>query len=215
MIRKPFSIQKTVEVCLSQNPHSGIDEVFYLFHGYAQLPEYFIRHFEPFFKSNRLFVAPQAPNTLYVNGTSGRVGASWMTKHNRLADISDINSYLNQLHASVLSEISSNSQFNILGFSQGCAVALRWLYQSELKPKNIFIWGGALPHDLPLDIQREKLEASRLHIINGLQDPYLKEEVNLTEIRAVIDAHHIPYKWHTFEGGHHLDATTLEKLIGI
>ena len=42
MIRKPFSIQKTVEVCLSQNPHSGIDEVFYLFHGYAQLPEYFI-----------------------------------------------------------------------------------------------------------------------------------------------------------------------------
>lgn len=215
MNRKPFIIRKTVDVCYSQNLNSTIDDVYYLFHGYAQLPEYFIRHFEPFFKPNRLFVAPQAPSTLYVNGTSGRVGASWMTKHNREADISDINEYLNQLHDSIISEISPKAQFNVLGFSQGCAVALRWLYQSKLKPQNIFIWGGALPHDLPLQIQREKLEPSQLHIINGMQDPYLKEEVNLKEIRALIDSHNIPYQWHTFDGGHHLDTTTLEKLIGI
>lgn len=215
MIRKSFSIQKTVDVCFSQELHSEIDEVFYLFHGYAQLPEYFIRHFERFFRPNRLFVAPQGPSTLYIQGTSGRVGASWMTKHNRLNDIADINGYLNYLHESIKAHISPRATFNTLSFSQGCAVTLRWLYQSSLKPKNIFIWGGTLPHDLPLELQREKLAASQLHIVNGVNDPYLKDELHSGEIRRLFEDNHIPFEWHTFEGGHHLDAETLERLIGI
>lgn len=199
---------------LSQEPSLKTTQIWLLLHGYAQLPEYFIKHFELFFNDKNVFIAPQAMSTLYIHGTSGRVGASWMTKHNRLNDIDDTNAYLNALILDVKSQCSNDVQFNVLAFSQGCAVALRWFYQSNCVLNKMIIWGGTLPHDLPLDVQKEKLKEVDLHIVNGKDDPYLKEEVNLQEIRKVIDDAGIFYQWHMFDGGHHLDADTLQNLIG-
>ena len=56
-------------------------------HGYGQLVEYFKRHFVPLSQDTRAFLFPQGPHKFYLQGTEGRVGASWMTKEDRLIDI--------------------------------------------------------------------------------------------------------------------------------
>ncbi|MBK6951958.1 MAG: hypothetical protein IPH24_07885 [Crocinitomicaceae bacterium] len=66
-------------------------------HGYGQLASYFIQKFEFLDPENYYVIAPEGLHRFYLNGTSGRVGASWMTKENREDDITNYLLYLNAL----------------------------------------------------------------------------------------------------------------------
>ena len=95
-------------------------------HGYGQMAKFFIRKFQSAEELGYTIIAPQGLHKFYLEGTSGRVGASWMTKENREDDIQNYLIYLNAVH----SEISSEKNWDeivILGFSQGVATAFRWL----------------------------------------------------------------------------------------
>jgi len=63
-------------------------------HGYGQLVQFFARHFRSLVTEERAFVFPQGPHKFYLNGVHGRVGASWMTKDERLVDIANQRKYL-------------------------------------------------------------------------------------------------------------------------
>ena len=78
--------------------------VWFVAHGYGQLAAYFIRHFAPLTAADPhlVVVAPEGLSRFYLNGTGGRVGATWMTKEDRLAEIEDYVAYLNQLAATIL-----------------------------------------------------------------------------------------------------------------
>ena len=56
-------------------------------HGYGQLVQFFSRHFRDLANLHRAFIFPQGPHKFYLEGVHGRVGASWMTKEDRLVDI--------------------------------------------------------------------------------------------------------------------------------
>lgn len=212
MISKPYIVSKRAEACFSAEPSASTRKVWLLLHGYGQLARYFIRHFEPFFAPGTVFVAPEGLSHFYLEGTTGRVGASWMTKHEREREIADIAGWLDTLCEDIAAHTSAETQWNVLAFSQGCAVALRWLYASALLPSKVVLWGGALPHDIAMPRQQAWLSRTDLHIVNGTADPYLRS-VNLTDIRNVFESEQIPYTWHTFGGGHHLDTDMLKNLI--
>ena len=93
-------------------------------HGYGQLPEYFIRKFRPLAEAGWHVIAPEGAHRFYLQGTEGRVGASWMTKEARLDDIADQIVFLDALLGQLEEGMASGPRF-LLGFSQGVATALR------------------------------------------------------------------------------------------
>ena len=77
-------------------------EVWFVLHGYGQLAGRFLRHFDPIDDGSRLVVAPEGLSRFYVSENSAeRVGATWMTKEDRLAEIDDYVRYLDAVYAAV------------------------------------------------------------------------------------------------------------------
>src|SRR5688572_22997918 len=72
-------------------------DIWLVLHGYGQLAEYFIRNFKPIQHPTNFFIAPEALSRFYVNETTGRIGATWMTKEDREHEIADYLMYLDTI----------------------------------------------------------------------------------------------------------------------
>src|SRR5690606_41470350 len=83
---------------------SKADTIVFALHGYGQLVSYFIKKFNTLNPEKYFIVAPEGLHRFYLNGSSGRVGASWMTKEDRENDIKDYINYLNHLWDSIQTE---------------------------------------------------------------------------------------------------------------
>ena len=70
----------------------------YVLHGYGQLARYFIKKFTKLPAKGIHVTAPEGLHRFYLEGSSGRVGASWMTKEDRETDIANYIQVLNALH---------------------------------------------------------------------------------------------------------------------
>ena len=69
--------------------NNNTSDIWIVCHGYGQLASFFIRKFQDLDAPNRFIIAPEGFNKFYLNGYSGRVGASWMTKENREDEIEE------------------------------------------------------------------------------------------------------------------------------
>ncbi|HEX6631564.1 MAG TPA: hypothetical protein VF048_10745, partial [Gemmatimonadaceae bacterium] len=97
-------------------------------HGYGQLAAPFAARCRPLAGDQAIVVAPEALSRFYVETTGvrshaqARVGATWMTREDRLAEIGDYVAYLDQLVAHVGAELAAaDAELCVLGFSQGAA----------------------------------------------------------------------------------------------
>tara|TARA_Y100000385_G_C13105626_1_gene647548 strand:+ start:3890 stop:4525 length:636 start_codon:yes stop_codon:yes gene_type:complete len=125
---------------------SDVEKVLYVLHGYGQLVEFFIRKFRST-PEDLLIVAPEGMHRFYINGSSGRVGASWMTKESRDSDIEDTISFLNQVDEEISQRYNIRKRY-LLGFSQGGAAAARWEQLGTVKFDGIALWACIFPPDL-------------------------------------------------------------------
>ena len=66
-------------------------EVWFVCHGYGQLAARFLERFRPIEANRRCIVAPEGLSRFYLTetATERRVGASWMTREDRLHEIDD------------------------------------------------------------------------------------------------------------------------------
>ena len=73
----------------------AVREVWMACHGYGQMAARFARHFTALEQPGRALVFPEAHSRFYVDA-AGRelVGASWMTREHRQAEIRDYVAYL-------------------------------------------------------------------------------------------------------------------------
>ena len=78
-----------------------ITEVWYVLHGYGQRAEDFIKNFLPITSEGILVIASEALSRFYVKGFAGEVGASWMTREDRMSEIKDYVRYLDNLYAEI------------------------------------------------------------------------------------------------------------------
>src|SRR5687768_15552597 len=112
-------------------PEAGAEEVWLACHGYGQLASRFIRRFGVIGNGRRLVVAPEALSRFYVSGGTGphadgdKVGASWMTREGRDAEIADQVTYLDHVRKDLLGETVTGAPWVGFGFSQGAAVICR------------------------------------------------------------------------------------------
>jgi predicted esterase len=174
-------------------------------HGFGQLSKFFIKKFE-FLPENYLILAPEGMHRFYLQGNSGRVGASWMTKEARELDIEENTIGLKTL----LEKVKNEKQFSkiiLLGFSQGGATAARWYFSDAIQFNHLILWASVFPPDL----EKPLLEInSKNYFVLGNKDEYYTEEQQLSEIAAYKE---IGFNTIYFEGKHDIHQETLSELL--
>jgi predicted esterase len=184
-----------------QNDLEGKRHILIALHGYGQLAQYFYRKFSCL-PDTWGIVIPEGPHRFYLEGSAGRVGASWMTKEWRAQDIADNNAYLQQLIEKVRTA-NPKATIHLLGFSQGGATAARfYLHRPELFSQ-LILWASVFPPDI------EKLgfpKDRKLDFVLGKQDPYF--DLN-SIVMALEEYDNLGFQNYTFEGGHDIDQQTL------
>lgn len=202
------TVGKSARVVVWGNPATA-EEVVLALHGYGQLTTYFARHFEALAHANRAFIIPEGLNRFYLEGTSGRVGATWMTREERLRDIADNTAYLNQLL--VHFEVNPVARITVFGFSQGVATACRWMV-GQNRVKRAIWWAGTLPPDVEWNSGQHGMTGVDITVVVGTEDPYFggSEPHALTQLLREAQ---LPYTFLTFQGGHQLNAAVLQTLF--
>ncbi|UCD24033.1 MAG: phospholipase [Gemmatimonadota bacterium] len=187
-------------------------QVWIVCHGYGQLAAQFLRYFRFLDDGTRMVVAPEGISRFYHMKTSGSVGASWMTKEDRAAEISDYVRYLRALHDHIFGQISRESvELHLFGFSQGTATVCRWIERDTVVPERLTLWGGLIPPDIDLSVFKEKTARTDFTIVVGDEDEYAEPElVSAQEMR--LRESEIVHSLIRFAGGHRLDRKVLTAL---
>ena len=137
-VERHLKVTRTARYWTVGDPGQGDGgEIWFVLHGYKQLARRFLRRFEALATDRRMLVAPEALSRFYVSPEPGRhgprsvVGATWMTREDRLNEIEDYVAYLDGL-AEELG--AARHRMTVLGFSQGVATATRWVVRGAVRP---------------------------------------------------------------------------------
>jgi predicted esterase len=211
-----LTVSRTARYYLLGDAAPGVRDVWFVCHGYAQLAGGFLRHFEPLERAERLFVAPEALSRFYLeggrHGPDSAVGATWMTREDRLGEIADYVRYLDALHDDVFRRVDRRAAVvTVLGFSQGAATAARWAAQGRATIERLVLWGGLLPPDLDLTAARDRLARLSLVLVAGRRDRFLDERALSAQLAALERAGLAP-RTIRHAGGHGLSARVLSEL---
>lgn len=189
-------------------------EVWFLLHGYGQLAGRFLGAFQSLDDGTRCLVAPEALSRFYLGETGGRhdkVGASWMTREDRLTDIADYVRYLDALHGEILRGRGDAGGVRVLGFSQGTATAARWLALGAARADRLILYGGEMPPDLDLAAARVRWERTEVMLVAGSHDSYITPKI-LARDEDRLRAHGIEYRVERFDGGHEVLPGVLRRI---
>ncbi len=188
-------------------------EIWVVLHGYGQLAERFIAKFAPLDDGRRLVVAPEGLSRFYTDEMRKheKVGASWMTREDRLAEIEDYVAYLDLVLAEARAAPgAAAARLVVVGFSQGAATATRWALRGAARVDRLVLWAGTLPPDIDLRAEAPRLSAMGLTIVAGEQDDWVQGNLALQE-EAMAEAG-VRYRLVEFDGGHSIDAEALKEL---
>lgn len=193
-------------------------QIWFVLHGYAQLAEYFIRKFDVFKNQNIYVIAPEGLSRFYLEKgqltgrANDRVGASWMTRENRLADIENYLTYLNTLFDSTAGR-HNQIPMTVLGFSQGAATASRWVTDGKIKFDRLILWSGIFPPDMDFQSGKEILTNKETFFVYGKDDPFIND-VRFAEMNMISRELGITPVTISFDGKHEIENQTLLTLSG-
>lgn len=182
--------------------------MWFVLHGYGQLAARFLRHFAPLDDGTRLIVAPEGLSRFYLteDPAERRVGATWMTKEDRLAEIEDYVRYLDAVYEDCMRSINrAQIKITVLGFSQGATTACRWTALGASTIDRLIVWGGEVPPDVELP------RSVRVSLVYGSRDEYFTPKV-ITATETRLRAREVPYDLVPFDGGHEIDASVLKQV---
>ncbi len=182
-------------------------------HGYGQLVQFFARHFRSLATEERAFVFPQGPHKFYLNGVHGRVGASWMTKDERLVDIANQRLYLGFVFQWIKQQ-APNATIHCVAFSQGVATIMRCIGHPDVQPSSILAWAGSWPPDLD-ETNRAALEELRFKACFGTRDEYITTEKQQEMRGYYLEKYNFEPSVSVYEGGHSFDVEKLAQEIAI
>lgn len=165
-----LSTTKTARYFSSGEITSSTKQVWIVLHGYGMHAGIFLQKFESLFSNEIIFIAPEGLNRFYVRGSSGNVGASWMTKEERTDEINDYVNYLDTLIHSL--NLGSGTEIVVLGFSQGSSTLARWISNTKIIPTNIIFYAGVFPPDLELSFEEMMWKNVKIHVLIGDNDEY-------------------------------------------
>ncbi len=188
------------------NKGSNARKALYVLHGYGQLTEFFIRKFRQL-SEEYIIIAPEGMHRFYLNGSSGRVGASWMTKEARETDISDNLSFLDSLDEKISKDFDFDEKY-LLGFSQGGATAARWNQLGLAKFDAMILWASVFPPDLPNN--HETNTDQKNYFVIGDKDEFYSET---NQEKLIEDYQSKKYIIKRYRGKHDIVNNTLTEIL--
>jgi predicted esterase len=204
MTEHHLSVRRTARYFTLGPPAATAREAWIVLHGYGQLAARFLRHFAPLDDGARCIVAPEGLSRFYAEaGRNDKIGASWMTREDRLAEIDDYIRYLDALTDEVLRGADVAAQVTVLGFSQGTATASRWLAHGSARAGRLILWGGEVPPDLDLAAARDRWRETDVTLVVGSEDPFITSKV-LARDEQRLREHGISFRIERFDGGHEI-----------
>ncbi len=206
-----ITIAKTLRYYTFGNPETA-KNLWIVLHGYAQLPKFFIRKFQHLDPEKNFIVAPEGLHRFYRKGTSGRVGASWMTKEARLDDIEDNINYLNQLAKELLQNKVYDKKY-LLGFSQGGATAARWHQHGTFNADSFILWASVFPPDLSIEKETKGMFQSENFFVVGKSDPFFEDKIENVEL--FFKKQPFPIHFKTFDGPHDINPEVLLDIVNM
>src|SRR6266571_755614 len=212
-----ISVKRTARYFALGDP-ARAGEVWFACHGYGQLAARFLEKLRVLDDGRRYLVAPEGLSRFYLSEspTERRVGASWMTREDRLAEIEDYVRYLDAVYAEVFGSLDrARVTVHALGYSQGASTVSRWVAMGKAKIDRLTLWGGEFPPDLDLtlDTVANRLRAARMTLVYGRSDEYITPKVIQT-ITTRLRQHGISFNEIAFDGGHELNEGVLRSLSG-
>jgi predicted esterase len=169
----------------------------------------------------RLIVAPEALSRFYLDpipqrrqDPSPRIGATWMTREDRDAEIADYVAYLEKLATEIRHPLSGAApRIVVLGFSQGTATVSRWLAASAMRVDQLVLWGGSIPPELELGAWAERLHGAAITLVAGSGDEYATPAAIAAEAER-LSASGVAFSIQRFDGGHEIEPAALIQLAG-
>ncbi len=178
------------------------DYIWMVAHGYGQLAQYFIRKFDQLDPERHFIIAPQGLSKFYLEGElSGRVGASWMTKEDRLTEIDNQHRMIEAIWRKEVPD-RKDRKLIFFGFSQGAATIVRYLASTREVPHALVLWAGSFPHDVTADNLAHLPAEMPVKYFTGKSDPFLNEEVYARQLQLVKDVMGRKPEVVVFDGGH-------------
>jgi predicted esterase len=213
-LKKSIHFSYEAHYSISHDPTGKESEIWIVFHGYGQLAEFFIRKFNAFDSKDRLILAPEGTNYGYLQEFQGRVGANWMTSHERETAIANNHRYLDLLLEEVLNGFTSIPKVHVLGFSQGAATATRWVSRWKYPVETMVLWAGGFAHDLQIPEAKEKFSKTSFVLVTGNQDEFITPE-GIQKQKDMLKGLEKQENRLEFSGGHELETNLLEKIINL
>jgi predicted esterase len=215
---REITVPRTARYAMLGAEVSPADELWLVCHGYGQLASRFIRRFGVLDNGRRVIVAPEALSRFYLSGGTGphsvedKVGASWMTREGRDAEIADQVTFLDMVRERILGRPARTGvRVVALGFSQGAAAVCRWAARTATPPHDVVLWGSGVPADLFGGEGRAGLARATLTLVVGNSDPIANgDHVGLH--RDQLDAAGLVYRFVSYDGGHEIDRAALAEL---
>src|SRR6266699_129357 len=124
-----LAVSRTARYFTLGENSGAVGEVWFACHGYGQLAARFLEKFRVLDDGRRYLVAPEGLSRFYLTESPAerRVGASWMTREDRLREIEDYICYLDAVYDDVFGSVDrAGVTVHALGFSQGAATVSRW-----------------------------------------------------------------------------------------
>jgi predicted esterase len=190
-------------------------DLWVVLHGFGQLACDFVEYFTELNDGRHVVVAPEALNRYYtasltVPSAERSVGATWMTREFRDAEIRDYVRYLDLLHAELVTRFSPRRTI-VVGFSQGGATATRWAVQGKAAIHTLVLWGATAPPDLDLVAAKARLDTVRLKIVIGKTDQYISLDAFKRE-RERLDGSGVRHEVIEYDAGHSIKRDVLKEL---
>jgi len=204
-------VSRTARYVTLGTPGPRLQELWLVCHGYGQLAKRFVGSFADLDDGTRMIVAPEGLSRFYIDRTQEQMmGASWMTREDRLHEIDDYLAFLDALYDEVRTGIGRELPVTALGFSQGVATATRWAARTRAPLCHLVVWAGTLPPEVDLTVFRSK----RITVVCGDRDELITPKVRGTEEHRLRAAGITP-EVKIFSGHHEVPAAVVRELVGI
>lgn len=198
-----ITVSKTARYYTLGKLHAETKEIWVVIHGWAQLAKGFISELSTLDNGDRYIIAPEALNRFYLRAGKPEVGATWMTREDREAEMKDYVNYLNNLY-DALDLSSYAAKIVVLGFSQGVATQSRWVYRNERRVDALIFYAGEIANELQNEESVSAFHQQEKYFICGTEDPFINE-LNLPKVIALLKGFTVVM----FEGRHELKTDVL------